>query len=387
LSRRRSLSDLRSNGLDRWQVRTAPAFNGGHGAALMTGVVNEVSTDEITELTALVRRAVAGRVADRDAVDEIVQETLARLLAAKRRLEHAALGPYAIIIARNLVTTQWRRIDTNSRHEHRLVDPPSAPHPEDDLLAQEESVAVRAALNRLQPNERRMLVEHELDGRDTKSIAEDLRSTPGAIAAQLNRTRAKLRVEYLLETHGEPPSPECRPILFALSSGDRRRQSALRAGDHLIDCNFCASVSVPLLERRSKPVVEDAVMPVRVDADIVAARQRAREIAVQTGFSASEATGIATAVSEIARNIVRFARGGEVRIAVVSDGEASGVMVVARDDGPGIPDVSLAMTVGHTTYGGRGLGLPGSQRLMDEFEITSEIGRGTTVTMTKWHRT
>jgi RNA polymerase sigma factor (sigma-70 family) len=352
----------------------------------VSGAANQVSQDDITELTALVRRAVAGRVADRDAIDEIVQETLARLLAAKRRLDQAALGPYAIITARNLVTSQWRRTVTNSRHEHRLADAPAARHPEEDLLAQEESGAVRAALNRLQPVERRMLVAHEVDGRDTKSLAEDLRSTPGAIAAQLNRTRAKLRVEYLVEMHGEPPSPQCRPILLALSSGDRRRQSALRVGDHLIDCNFCAALSVPLLDRRSKPFAEDTVVPVRVDADIVVARQRTREIAVKTGFSATEATVIATAVSEIARNIVRFARGGEVTIAVVSDGGASGVMVVARDAGPGIPDVALAMTLGYTTYGGRGLGLPGSQRLMDEFEISSEIDRGTTVTMTKWHR-
>ena len=353
----------------------------------MSGAVNEVSPDDVTELTALIRRAVAGRVADRDAVDEIVQETLARLLAAKRRLDGDALGPYAIIIARNLVATHWRRLDTNSRHEHRLFDPPSATHPEDDLLAQEECVAVRAALERLKPIERQMLVEHELDGRDTKSLAGDLRSTPGAIAAQLNRTRAKLRVEYLLETRGDPPSPQCRPILRALSSGDRRRQATLRAGDHLIDCSYCATLSEPLLDRRSKPAVEDTTIAVRVDADIVVARQRAREIAVHTGFSATEATVIATAVSEVARNIVRFARGGQVTITVVTDGEAAGVMVIAQDEGPGIADVALAMTVGYTTYGGRGLGLPGSQRLMDEFEITSEIDRGTTVTMTKWHRT
>ena len=352
----------------------------------MSDAVDELSSDDITELTAIIRRTVAGRVADRDAVDEIVQETLARLLAAKGRLDAAALGPYAIIVARNLVTTQWRRSDTNSRHEHRLFDGASTPLPEEDLLVQEESVAVRAALDRLRPTERRVLVEHELDGRDTKSLAKDLSSTPGAIAAQLNRTRAKLRVEYLLETHEAPPSSQCRPVLLALSAGDRRRQAALQAGDHLVDCNFCAALSDPLLERRSQPVVEDTAIPVRVDADIVVARQRTREIAVETGFSATEATVIATAVSEIARNIVRFARGGEVTIATVTDGETSGVMVVARDEGPGIPDVALAMSVGYTTYGGRGLGLPGSQRLMDEFEITSEVGRGTTVTMTKWHR-
>ena len=83
---------------------------------------------------------------------------------------------------------------------------------------------------------------------------------------------------------------------------------------------------------------------------------------------------------------MRFARGGEITIALVADGDVPGVMIVARDAGPGIADIDQALTVGYTTYGGRGLGLPGSRRLMDEFEITSEIGRGTTVTMTKWHR-
>ena len=107
---------------------------------------------------------------------------------------------------------------------------------------------------------------------------------------------------------------------------------------------------------------------------------------MQAGFSETEATVIATAISEIARNIVRFARGGEVSIELVSDDDRRGVMIVARDAGPGIADIDRAMTVGYTTYGGRGLGLPGSRRLMDEFEISSEIGRGTTVTMTKWHR-
>jgi len=193
-------------------------------------------------------------------------------------------------------------------------------------------------------------------------------------------------VEYLLEMHGQPPSAVCRPVLLSLSAGDRRRQTGLDAGYHLLDCDYCAVLSEPLFDRRPKADVDDVNIPVRVDADIVIARQRTREVALETGFSGTEATMIATAVSEIARNIVRFARRGEVTVSRVSEGEASGVMIVARDAGPGIADIDLAMTVGHTTYGGRGLGLPGSQRLMDEFDITSEVGRGTTVTMTKWHR-
>jgi serine/threonine-protein kinase RsbT len=159
----------------------------------------------------------------------------------------------------------------------------------------------------------------------------------------------------------------------------------LGAGYHLLDCDFCAELSQPLLDRRTRAREETSV-PVRVDADIVVARQRAHEVAVGVGFSSTEATVIATAVSEIARNIVRFARRGEVTFTIVSDGDEAGVMVVARDVGPGIPDIDLAMRVGYTTYGGQGLGLPGSRRLMDEFQVSSEIGRGTTVTMTKWHR-
>ncbi len=94
---------------------------------------------------------------------------------------------------------------------------------------------------------------------------------------------------------------------------------------------------------------------------------------------------IATAVSEIARNIVRFAGTGEVLIELV-DVPRPGVRVVARDTGPGIEDVQRALTDGYSTYHGLGLGLPGARRLMDEFSVVSEIGRGTTVTMTKWRR-
>ena len=341
---------------------------------------------DVVELMTIVRRVVASRVADRDVVDEIVQETLARLLASEHRLDDGAAGPYAIVTARNLLASRWRRLGTDKRHEHRLFDPSEvAPAPGDSVVEQEETDAVRAALRRLDPEERELLVAHEVAREDTRSLADGLDSTPGAVAAQLNRTRAKLRVEYLLEMHGQPPSASCRPVLLALSAGDRRRQAALGAGYHLLDCDFCAELSQPLLDRRMRAREETAI-PIRVDVDIVVARQRAHEVAVEVGFSSTEATVIATAVSEIARNIVRFARHGEITFTIVSDGEEAGIMVVARDVGPGIPDIDLAMSVGYTTYGGQGLGLPGSRRLMDEFQVSSEIGRGTTVTMTKWHR-
>jgi anti-sigma regulatory factor (Ser/Thr protein kinase) len=115
-----------------------------------------------------------------------------------------------------------------------------------------------------------------------------------------------------------------------------------------------------------------------------AARQKGREAAAAAGFSGTDLTVIATAISEIARNIVMFARRGEILITRVEAKQRSGVTIVARDVGPGIPDVEAAMGDGYSTYRGLGLGLPGARRLMDEFQLVSEVGKGTTVTMTKW---
>lgn len=344
------------------------------------------SPEDVVELAALVRRVVGSRIRDVALVDDFVQETLARVLAAIGRLDGRAIGPYAIVTARHVVASHWRRNDVAKRHEHRLFDPGTSERSEDTVVQLEESEAIRAALDRLLPRERELLVAHEVEGRDTGSLAGELRSTPGAVAAQLNRSRAKLRVEYLLELDGDPPTAKCRPVLLSLSAGDRRRQRELDAGYHLLDCDFCAALSDPLFDRSAKGSDNDKRVPVGADADIVVARQEGREVAVRAGFSETEATVIATAVSEIARNIVRFARRGDVTVSIVSNGSATGVMVVAQDAGPGIDDVELALEVGFSTYGGLGLGLPGSRRLMDEFEIISEVGRGTTVTMTKWHQ-
>lgn len=122
------------------------------------------------------------------------------------------------------------------------------------------------------------------------------------------------------------------------------------------------------------------------EADIVAARQIGRELATEAGFTSTDITLIATAISEIARNILVYARYGEVRLRRVTDGPVEGVEVIATDSGPGIPDVEQAMQDGFSTGGSLGLGLPGARRLMDEFTITSEIGKGTTITMVKWAR-
>jgi serine/threonine-protein kinase RsbT len=133
-------------------------------------------------------------------------------------------------------------------------------------------------------------------------------------------------------------------------------------------------------------LTDETRVPIRSDLDILTARQRGRAMAAEVGFSSSNLTLIATAISELARNIVLYARCGEIVLSRLEENGRPGIAVKARDDGPGIPDVNLAMRSGYSTSGSLGLGLPGVQRLMDEFEIASEVGKGTTVTMRKWAR-
>ncbi len=123
---------------------------------------------------------------------------------------------------------------------------------------------------------------------------------------------------------------------------------------------------------------------IKSDQDIVAARQRGRALAMELGFSSGDATLIATAISELARNIMSYAGKGQITLKLVNTSSRQGIQVVASDEGPGISDVGQAMRDGFSTSGSLGLGLPGVRRLMDEFMITSKPGRGTTVAVKKW---
>lgn len=133
-------------------------------------------------------------------------------------------------------------------------------------------------------------------------------------------------------------------------------------------------------------MTEAAHVPIERDGDVVTARQRGRELAAPLGFSPSELTLIATAISEIARNIVVYAGRGGITMSVATRDGRPGIVIVAEDQGPGIADIALVMQDGFSTGRSLGLGLPGARRLMDEFEITSTPGVGTTVRMSKWVR-
>jgi serine/threonine-protein kinase RsbT len=127
-----------------------------------------------------------------------------------------------------------------------------------------------------------------------------------------------------------------------------------------------------------------AALPVRSDVDLMAVREAARAAAAEAGFSLVNQTKLVTAVSELARNAVVHGGGGEVSVDPVQRGTLRGVRLVVSDRGPGIADIAEALTDGHTTGHGLGLGLGGARRLVDDFSIDSAPGQGTTVTIAMW---
>jgi serine/threonine-protein kinase RsbT len=132
---------------------------------------------------------------------------------------------------------------------------------------------------------------------------------------------------------------------------------------------------------------DDSVIPIESDADVVTARQRAREMAGALELTTTDQTLLATAISEVARNITTYAKRGEVLLSVVRDDHGrKGIQVVARDEGPGIENLELALRDGYTSGSGLGLGLPGARRLVDDFDIQTTPGQGTKVTLVMWAR-
>lgn len=138
------------------------------------------------------------------------------------------------------------------------------------------------------------------------------------------------------------------------------------------------------VEPVEEPVAEES--PIVASADVVKARQMVRALAQQARLSLVDQTKLVTAASELARNTLTYGGGGSMRMSVVTRGGRTGVKVVFRDEGPGIPDVDLALTDGWSSGKGMGLGLSGARRLADEFDLVSEPGKGTQVTVVKWAR-
>lgn len=220
------------------------------------------SVQEVLAVEPVIRRVVVARAANFADVDDLVQDCLERLLAAHKRLDAGAVLPYAIVTARNLVAAHATSAARRSRTVHRVLDVREPDLPEDMVLTSESRRAVLVALTRLSAAERREVLTYYGHAVSALTGAGDVAAggpgwdagpsrSPSALRVQMARTRAKLRLEYLLAfRHIELPTAECYRVLLAISSGDTRRQRELDAGQHLLDCETCAMLSEPL-DRRS----------------------------------------------------------------------------------------------------------------------------------------
>jgi RNA polymerase sigma factor (sigma-70 family) len=211
------------------------------------------STDPASELVALevpLRRFVASRGLDAHQIDDVVQETMVRMLEVAPRLEVEALASYAFAVARNLITSGVRSESTARRNLPRLLDRHEPSRPDVVATDAEARRALGAALAKLSPTVRDQLLSRDLDRRPLHEVAAESNVSSGVLASQLHRTRARLRVDYLLALRKvDLPTATCEKVLVAISAADHRRQASLRAGAHLDTCAVCSELSPPLLSR------------------------------------------------------------------------------------------------------------------------------------------
>jgi RNA polymerase sigma factor (sigma-70 family) len=212
---------------------------------------HQSTKDRVADVEPVVRRVLAPKVFDSHRLDDLVQETLARLASSRRDLEGDGLVGYAVVSARNVWASDSARSARRGALHHRLADTRQPDQPDAVVLVREQQDALRVALAGLSELERSTVLAHEVRGIDTATIAEAGRSTAGAVAARLARSRAKLRVDYLVALERvRLPTSQCRSVLVALSAGDRRRQHALGAADHVLRCDPCAELTRALREGR-----------------------------------------------------------------------------------------------------------------------------------------
>lgn len=213
-------------------------------------MTSEPGTTDVLDLIDPLRSYVGAHTRNRHEAEDVVQETLARVLDARPELDEGATLGYAIVVARNLLANRARDADRAGRHAPRLIDRAEPRRPDELVVAAEERDALRVALSALPEPQREPLLAHVLDDEPVTVLASRRGDSPGSLAAQLARTRARLRLDFVLALRrAELPTNRCRPILLALAAGDTRRQEALRAGHHLVNCATCSELSDPLLSR------------------------------------------------------------------------------------------------------------------------------------------
>lgn len=205
------------------------------------------SPEDVVAIEPVIRRVVAARVANPADIDDLVQDCLERLLGAHGRLAPETVLPYGIVTARNVVTSHMRTAARRATMIPLIADRQEPDLPEDTVLISEKHTAMETALSRLSAEERAdILAYYDAAPAPDRGIPE----ATGALRVRMARIRAKLRLEYLLAfRHAELPSEQCRRVLLAVSAGDTRRQRQLQAGQHLLHCESCATLSEPLSKR------------------------------------------------------------------------------------------------------------------------------------------
>jgi RNA polymerase sigma factor (sigma-70 family) len=205
---------------------------------------------DLSSLETLVRRMVERRLDDSDTIDDIVQETLTRVLEVRGRLERRSLASYAAITARNLIISLKRKREVELRQAPRLFDAKDPERPEDFVLREEDREALLAALAQLSARDRSLALSRDAHAISATALGRKYGLSPGAVATRLTRLRAELRLNYVMALRrAKLPTALCRPVLLALSARDMRRQRVLNAASHLLECPTCASLSEPLLAR------------------------------------------------------------------------------------------------------------------------------------------
>jgi DNA-directed RNA polymerase specialized sigma24 family protein len=214
---------------------------------MVHAVRDRVTAAQVAALAPALRRYAVARHVEAGDIDDLVQETLTRLLEVRSRLDLATLFAYALAVLTNLDRSKRRGDDMALRHRHRLLDLDGPTSADDEVVQQEQQAALRHALDGLPLEVRQLLLAHYVTDTDPTT------STSGAQAARLARARAKLRLEYLLALRRVTlPQQRCRPVLLAISERNARRQTELGAGGHIASCPVCMPLVDPLLRRDSR---------------------------------------------------------------------------------------------------------------------------------------
>ncbi len=326
---------------------------GGQEGLVATDTRGPDTGSGLADLTTSIRRYAGSMGLPSYDVDDVTQETLARVLRARGHLDPDAVIGYCLVVARNLVRDLARRRYREIGSAHLAADSRRPDQPAEAFEEQEERQALGAALAELPEEQRDLLLAHHLEGQPLRELAAG-RSRP-ALAAQLARTRARLRVDYLVQRRNSPlPTPRCRPVLLTLATGDTRRQTQLHAGTHLVHCSACAELAPALLRREHAAAW--LVLPVAVAA--LGLGRRVGQWASRPGPAV--ATGTASAVAG-ALVLVAVTHGESSPPGVLTDRHGS-LLQHAHDLGPdvglrvqarGVPVLAVASDEGFWVGRGR----------------------------------